>query len=816
MKVSVNWLNEFVDISLSNKELVKKIGSQLGEVEATANLSKKYEGIVIARVVECKKHTNADKLNLCKIDNGKGTVQVVCGAPNVTVGQLVAWIPPGKIVPATFDKDPFVLEAREIRGELSQGMLASGHELDINDDHNGIVTLDKGKPGDDFAETYGLDDFIIDIENKMFTHRPDCFGILGVAREIAGIQGKKFESPGWYLDAIELKNQKAKDAELSLEVRNEIPKLVPRFTATTVSGVKVGPSPLWLQVELAKIGIKSINNIVDISNYVMMETSQPNHMWDYDKVKALSAKNQAVLVIRHPKKGEKLALLNNKTVQLNPEDMVVATDKTIVSLGGAIGGKETEVDASTRNIIIEAATWDMFTMRRTSMSHGIFTDAVTRFTKGQSPHQNAAVVNRLVELVSSVAGGQVAGDIQDKKAGLKENPSIQLDREFINSRLGLKLSVEQIVDILRNVEFKAEITRGSIIIVQAPFWRTDIEIAEDIVEEVGRLFGYDNLPLQLPKTTTSPAVIDEELTTKQWIRSRLASLGANEVLTYAFVHKNLLESAGHDVGLAFKLKNALSPELQYYRLSLMPSLIEKVHPNVKAGFNNFTLFETGKVHGKSEVGKDGIPTEMGRVAGILTGDYYQAKYLLKQLYPDNLSITYELPSKTVLASHKMASAMLAPFDDRRSSVAFIDGRPLGVVGEFKSSVHKKFKLPEKCAGFELFLSSITKSRQHVTSGYKPIAKYPSIDQDISLRTDFKTDYSKIKSALKDSLAKNSPDDVEVKVECIDIFAKDKKHKHTAFRLTANSNKRTLVSEVINKLLDNVEADMKKTINAQRV
>lgn len=814
MKVSVDWLKEFTDIDLSNLELVKKIGSQLGEVEETIDLAKKYEGIVIARVIECRRHPNADKLSLCQIDSGKGSVQVVCGAPNVREGQLVAWIPPGKVMPATFDKDPFVLEAREIRGELSNGMLASGHELGIDDDHNGIITLDEGKPGDDFAKTYGLDDFVIDIENKMFTHRPDCFGLLGVSREIAGIQGRKFQSPDWYLDTDE--KDKQRTDELPLEIRNEIPKLVPRFTAITMSGVKVGPSPLWLQIKLAKVGIKSINNIVDISNYIMLETAQPNHIWDYDKVKALSGKDHPVLVVRHPKKGEKLALLNNKTVEPNPEDMIIATDKTIVSLGGAIGGKDTEVDKKTKNIIVEAATWDMFTIRRTSMSHGIFTDAVTRFTKGQSPHQNKVVVSRIAEQISSVAGGQIAGKVHDKKAKLNVNPTIQIDKEFINSRLGLKLSPEEIVDILRNVEFTAEITRGSIMIVQAPFWRTDIEIREDIVEEVGRLYGYDNLPLELPRTTTSPSVVDEELKTKQWIRSRLSSLGANEVLTYSFVHENLLESVGQDPSLAFKIKNALSPELQYYRLSLAPSLIEKIHSNVKAGFDNFALFEIGKVHGKSEIGKDGIPSELGRVAGVLTGDYFQAKSFVKQVYPMSFEITYARPSKTILASHKMASAMLAPFSERKSAVVFVDGKPLGVIGEFKPEIYKKFKLPGKCAGFELFLSPVTRTGQNLTSDYKPMPKYPSIDQDISLKTDFKINYGSIKSVLTESLGKNSPEDVEIEIKCIDIFAKDSKSKHTAFRIIATSSKRTLTVQIMNNLLENVESDLKKKINAERI
>jgi phenylalanyl-tRNA synthetase beta chain len=812
MKVSVNWLEEFTDIGLSNEELVKKIGSQLGEVEETIDLAKRYEGIVIARVIGCRKHPGADKLSLCKIDNGKGTVQVVCGAPNVREGQLVVWIPPGKVVPATFDKDPFTLEAREIRGELSHGMLASGHELGINDDHNGIVTLDKGKPGEGFAKTYGLDDFIIDIENKMFTHRPDCFGLLGVAREVAGIQKKKFKSPAWYTE--ENKNKAAKE-NLALVIKNELPELVPRFMAQVVENVEVKPSSLEIQIKLKKVGIKPINNIVDITNYAMYLTGQPLHAYDYDKVASKSSKSAAI-TIRKPKKGEKLKLLGGKIIEPHSEAVMIATDKELIGIGGVTGGADTEVDAKTKNIILECANFDLYSVRRTSMIHGLFTEAVTRFSKGQSPLQNDKVFSYAVDMIGKQSGGSPSGAIHDLHGSLPESKPMQIDNKFINARLGLNLVAEEIVEMLRNVEFKAEITRGSVLILQPPFWRTDIEIKEDIVEEVGRLYGYDNLPLELPKTTTSPSIVDEELSIKQWIRSRLSSLGANEVLTYSFVHEELLKSAGQDKGLAFKIKNALSPELQYYRLSLAPSLIEKVHSNVKAGFDSFALFEIGKVHGKSEIGKDGIPTELGRVAGVLTGDYFQAKYFARQLYPESFEITYETPNKTILATHKMASSMLAPFSEKRSAVAFVNGRPLGVVGEFKPRIYQKFKLPEKCAGFELFLSVIAKAGQNTVSDYKPMPKYPLTDQDISLRTDFKTGYTDIKSALKDSLDRNSPDDVEIDIRCIDIFAKDNKNKHTAFRISAASGKRTLTAEVMNKLLDEVEPDLKKRINAQRI
>ncbi len=245
-------------------------------------------------------------------------------------------------------------------------------------------------------------------------------------------------------------------------------------------------------------------------------------------------------------------------------------------------------------------------------------------------------------------------------------------------------------------------------------------------------------------------------------------------------------------------------------------MIEKVHPNVKAGFDNFALFEIGKVHGKNEIGKDGIPTELGRVAGVLIGDYFQAKYFARRLYPENFEITYEKPSKTILASHEMASAMLAPLDGERSAVLFSGGGPLGVVGEFKPEIYKKFKLPAQCAGFELFLSGVGRAREQAASEYKPIPKYPATDQDISLKTVIDITYREIEDALANSLDKHSPKDVKVSIECIDIFAKDNHAKHTAFRLTAVSDKRTLTSEVMNKLLAEVEEDLKKTVNAQRI
>ncbi len=279
MKISLNSIRDMMrryecseDVAaIGVDELVKKIGAQLGAVEETINLGERYEGIVIVKVIRVEDHPNADKLHVCHVDAGKGDpVQVVCGAPNVHEGMLAAWLSPGSVVPSTFGKDPFKLEARELRGVVSNGMLASPKELAIGDSHDGILEVDNGQPGDDFAETYGLkDDVVLDLENKMFTHRPDCFGFLGVARELAGIQNMPFNSPSWY--SINVDFPGIETDELPLTVKNELPELVPRFTAVTMRDVKVGTSPVWLQVELAKVGLKPINNIVDYTNFFMLE-----------------------------------------------------------------------------------------------------------------------------------------------------------------------------------------------------------------------------------------------------------------------------------------------------------------------------------------------------------------------------------------------------------------------------------------------------------------------------------------------------------------------------------------------------------------
>jgi len=862
------------------EQLIEKIGAQLGAIEEVTKLGDKYQGLVIVKVISCDNHPDADRLHVCKVDDGatvkdvnrdeSGYVQVVCGAPNVHAGMLAVWLPPGSTVPTSYgDNEPFVLAARDIRGQVSNGMMASPKELSLGDNHEGIMEIyGDFKPGTDFAEAFELkDDILLDIENKMFTHRPDCFGFLGVARELAGIQDMPFRSPAWYVLTPEFP---AVESEvLALDVRNELPELVPRFTAIAMRDIKVGPSPVWLQIELAKVGLRSINNIVDYTNFFMLETAQPLHAYDYDKIKGLSNGSGATIVVRNPKPGEKLVLLNGKTVEPRSEAIMIATDKQLIGVGGVMGGGNTEVDENTRNIILECANFDMYSIRRTAMAHGLFTDAVTRFTKGQSPLQNQAVLARIVDEIRKFAGGKVASRLIDdnhldplvlERRSLHVAVNVSVD--FINSRLGLQLSAEEMKKLLENVEFKVDISTTSSqrklgpsqkgtaegdtstdwateqvgnddaeLTVTAPFWRTDIELREDIVEEVGRLYGFDKLPLKLPKRDLTPATKDPMLELKANIRQVLSKAGANEVLTYSFVHGNLLDKVGQKRDAAYQISNALSPDLQYYRLSLTPSLLEKVHPNIKAGYDQFALFEIGKAHQvesrdtSHESRDDGLPKEFERVALVFAVDkrasknYTGAPYYQARLYLMNLLDTFGLAEQATFEPWDVAQTDAATpyYETDRAVTIKINGVVLGRIGEYKASVRQTLKLPDFCAGFELGLVPLM-DQIAVAGQYKPLPRFPKVEQDICLKVASGLSYRELFDFTQAELTQLRPQDSVFSLTPVDIYQRqdNTEHKQITFRLSIANYDRTMTDSEVNTLLDKVAETAKAKFGAERI
>jgi phenylalanyl-tRNA synthetase beta chain len=818
MKVSINWLKQFTDIDISIDELVAKIGAQLGAVEEVVDLGKKYQGILVAKVVSCEKHPNADKLSVCWVDDGgkaknverneKGYVQVVCGAPNVREGLIVAWLPPGTTVPATFDKDPFVLESKDLRGVVSNGMIASLAELAIGDDHSGIVELDiEAAPGSDFADLYELNDYIIDIENKMFTHRPDCFGILGIAREVAGIQHKPFKSPDWYrapLDRI-----KPGKSSLQLTVKNEITDLVPRFMAVAMADVTIKPSPLIIQTYLSRVGLRPINNVVDVTNYLMVLTGQPIHAYDYDKL------NGASLETRKSRKGDKLKLLSGKELAFEDDATVLITSGDIpVGVGGVMGGADTEVSEGTKNIVIECANFDMYSIRRTSMKYGLFTDAVTRFNKGQSPLQNDVVLEETVATMQFVSGAHVASEVSDLKNDIKPKLAVEATSDFINVRLGSNLATEDMARLLENVEFAVDAHADSLKVTPG-YWRTDVDIAEDIVEEVGRLHGYDLLPIKLPERSIKAIQPNPMLELKSKIRDALSRAGANEVLTYSFVHGDLLDKVQQNREQAYKLSNAISPELQYYRMSLLPSLLEKVYPNIKSGFNTFALFELNKVHSKLWVEEE-LPKELENLGLVIAADnktkregaafYHARKYL------DNLAegLGIELRYKPIPEPGEHPGAAL--FEPARSARVYLaeTEKIIGAVGEFKQDIKKALKLPDYTAGFEV---SLGEKLLKAGAKYKPLSRYPSVEQDISLRIKADMPFGEVADFLAENI--KAPEELVYSFYPIDIYQKQE-IRHITFRLKIASYSKTMKAQEVNLLLDDLAAKAHDKFGAERL
>jgi phenylalanyl-tRNA synthetase beta chain len=851
MKVSKNWIEEYLDFKLPPiDEWVTKIGAQLGAVEEVIDIGKQYNGIIIARVVSCKPHPDADKLKVCLIDDGgtnkqverdeQGYVQVVCGAPNCEENLLVAWISPGAVVPSTVDdSEPFVIETREIRGLKSNGMLASAKELAISEDHEGILVLTNKaegtpdaingpefKPGDDFKKSLKLDDYVIDIENKMFTHRPDCFGMLGIAREVAGIFNKPFSSPEIY----SLKQEDKPNSGNKLVLNNELPELVPRFVAQIFENVHIGPSPIWMQTMLNRVGVRPINNIVDITNYFMVLTGQPLHAYDYDKLKAIDGGDHATISIRHPKKDEELTLLNGKTIKPEGNMIMIASASKLIGVGGVMGGHDTEVDNDTKNIVLECAQFDMYSIRRASMTLGLFTDAVTRFSKGQSPLQNGVVVNWTAKQIindSGATAGDYIDDINIDQSMIDKRsvfPSLSVTPEFIKSRLGIDIASNDIATLLNNVEFDIYIkdeADNQVLEITAPFWRTDIELPEDIVEEVGRLYGFDKLNLELPSRVIIPAVKDLSLSKKAEIRNKLKLAGANEVLTYSFVHKSLLDKVGQDSDKAFQISNALSPDLQFYRLSLLPSILDKVHMNNKAGFIQFALFEIGKVHDTLSIGKDNIPEEYEHTALIVTADskakrsgapYYQAKAFIEYLCGPG-KVTYKL-----LEGEIAESQAAKPLTAQRSAALYTsEGEFLGIIGEFKPSVIKLLKLPNFSAGFEVKTDILGKLISNVQE-YAPLNRFPSVKQDITLEVNSDDTYKIITDFLDKSIASNQIKDSLVRYELLDIYQdeNDLAHKRFTFRFNVTGTNRTLTDKEVNKFLDELASLSEKEISAKRI
>lgn len=818
MRISLNEIKKLVPAAskVETDELIKLIGSRLVEVEEKIDLSKKYDKSYIVKVISAEAIPETH-LHLCQIETKDGPVQVVCGAPNVRAGMFAVWLAPGAIVPQTFGEENFKLDVRKLRGYESNGMLAGLDELDLGDDHSGIVEIDPHqkyadgsreiKSGDSFAEVFGLNDIILDIENKSLTHRPDTFGLIGFAREVAGILGVKFENN------FSLDEKIATGSGINIKIEDSA--LCPRYSCAMIEMKDALTDDKYLtfmDIFLAKAGMKGISKIVDATNYLMLMTGQPLHAFDYDKFVSVGGNSKPEIVVRAAKDGEELQLLDDKVIKCNTSDVLITSNNIPVALAGAMGGKNTEIDASTSRVILESATFSLYNLRKTQMAHGIFSEAITRFTKGQPAAQTLPVLNMAIKML----GGNVI-EIADKYPEPVKPSVVDVSVLAINSLLGTEYDLPTIKATLENVGFEVEVARDDNpainLRVTAPLWRTDIHIKEDVIEEVGRLLGYDNISIDYPERPFIGAKEDALLELKSKLRNILSDkLDAHELLTYSFVSKKLQEDVGEDPRDSYEIVNSISPELQCFRQSITPSLLEKMRDNLKAGYQNFALYEINQVTKKSyKLDEDKVPMLYTHLAFVTTGDFYEMKANL-------IALLNELGFKD-LEFHQY-DGHFPYMEPVRSATT---QTPHVCCGEIKSSVLKRFKINQPISAFEISLDNLIKELPEAAAKMPALSRFPSVERDITLKVATDTAFAKIEAAIAKSFVVYGNDnsligELIINIKPVSIYKAEENAatKNVSFHLDFASKKKTLENTEISAIMEEVEKNVKQAVGAEIV
>ena len=784
MKISLNEIKKLVKIpsNVSDEELIKLIGARLVEVEGSEDWSEKFKGIKIVHVDSCEAIPETH-LHLCQIDCGE-KVQVVCGAPNVHEGMFAVWIAPGCIVPETFGTDePFEIGSRKLRGYESSGMLAAADELALGEGHDGILELDPEmpgvKPGASFAEVFDLNDIILDIENKSLTHRPDCFGLIGFAREVAGILGVKFDEPEFMhhetvfkADFLEeLKDGiRSKNSDIKITTNLE---LCPRYSCAVVEFSDTPHSEYFTldDVFLIKADMHPISPIVDVTNILMLKTGQPLHAFDYDKFVKVGNSKTPEIIVRAAENGEKLELLDGETIECDENDILITSNNIPVALAGAMGGASTMIDETTNRVLLESATFSLYHLRKTQMKHGIFSEAVTRFTKGQPAGQTW---NVMAEAVKELGAEPV--EVADCYPEPVAVPPIEVSVDDINSLLGTDYDEKLIKKTLENVGITSEGNKYSV-----PYWRTDLHIKEDIIEEVGRLLGFDNIPLDFPTRPFIGAKEDPMRILKNHIRDILSDrLNAHEVLTYSFVSKSLQEKFGEDPKDSYEIVNSISPELQCFRQSLAPSLLEKVQENQKAGYKDFALYEINQVAKKSDgLNNEGVPVMKTNLALVVTGNFYQAKAYYEELLKELNLDSSENPTMELLPS-----------------------------------ILKRFKLEGPVSYFEITLDDFLDKACEVKTKTLRFSRFPSVNRDLTIKLSEATPYQDVYDALENALKAT---DLIYKITPVSIYEPQEnpeKTKNLSFHLVISSEDKTLNGTEISDIMNEITSKITKTVGGE--
>lgn len=734
MKVSLKWLREYVDLTLSPADLARRLTLAGAEVDDIETVGGDWEGVVVAKVVNVGPHPNADRLRLATVDLGGETMTVVCGAPNVAPGQKVAFAKAGVRIIDGRTGQPAVLRPATIRGVESAGMVLSEKELGISDEHTGILVLPQEAPVGTPLSQY-LGDVILDID--VTPNRPDLLSVLGVAREAAALTGVSVREPS--LDYPEA----GPPIQERVSVAIADPNFCLRYCAAFIEDVKIGPSPAWMQQRLTAAGMRPINNVVDITNYVMLELGQPLHAFDFRLLEG------GQIIVRRARPGEHIVTIDGSSQTLDQDMLVIADAKAPVAVAGVMGGAASEVSDTTTTILLESANFLGANIRRTSAALKMRTESSLRFEKGLSPELAMIAAKRAIRLMVEIAGGRAARGIIDVYPGQRPLQPITLTRQRIRKVLGIDLEPEQVIEVLGFLGCGVQQASDGRYAVTIPYWRTDISIADDVIEELARIISYDELPTTTLRGAIPPAQPQPLRQVREQVRDILADAGMQEIINYPLTSLEALGKVLPAESLAetppLRIANPMSREQQYLRLTLRASLLETLARNRRHRTDRLALFEVNRVYLPRP---DDLPQEVEMVVGVVAGaeppQWWQASGPIADFYDAKGYVEFLLDELGLTAQFQPAEDYsLLP---GRTAQVIVNGQAVGMVGQVHPRVAAAFDLDEEAFLFEVNIEALV---PHVggPQRYEPILRYPAVVEDLAIVVDEALPAARVRDAI---------------------------------------------------------------------
>ena len=808
MKVTLNWLKEYVEFNWPPDELAERL-TMLGlEVEGIEKQSGEFENVVVAQILASEKHPNADKLSVCRVADGQGERQIVCGAKNYKVGDKVPLALPGCTLPTPPGDPLFTIKVSKMRGVESQGMLCSGKELGVADDAAGLLILpDNAKVGQPFAEHLGRSsgDVVYDLE--VTPNRPDLNSVIGIAREISAITGNPLRLP-----QIEEKTSGTPTSSVvSIEIQDA--ELCPRYVARIIKGVKVGPSPGWLKQRLEQVGIRSISNVVDVTNYVLMEVGQPLHAFDYHLLEK-NPDGTRTVVVRRASEGEKFTTLDGNEHTLTGEMLLIADHRKGIALAGIMGGLNTEINDQTQDVLIESANFKPQNIRATSKKLDLRTDSSYRFERGADIGICDWASQRAAVLIQQLAGGEILSAPVDAYPSPRPKRTIKLRTRKTDELLGIAVPPAEQKRFLESLELPVQNGSESELTAEIPTFRVDLKRETDLIEEIARLYGVDKIPSTPPRGAIGSNAFDEVYDQIGQVRQTLIACSLGEAQGQTLVSGQAIESLHGEAAPAnvVRLENPLSADMDVLRPSLIPGLLDSLRHNLHHQVGDVRLFEIGRVFTSA----DGQHKEERRVALAITGlrqapfwsgaerearsDIYELKGIVEQLF-EQLGIRgvqwqrRENPGRLYLDS----------------ATVLLGKATLGEIGQMNPVLARKydFRDPVLLAEFNL---DLLLARQNAAKSFKPLPAFPSVRRDLALLVDESLTHDKVLAVIKQA----KPQNLE-STELFDVYRGKgipEGRKSVAYAFTYRNAERTLTENEVNAAQEKLVEQLRSQLNAE--